>query len=199
MFHPHPVPKLHHPCDTDDCKCPITIRCISHLNKHPYEVQTDEYKCGPVAIINALLYLEKDPGAALRRSIITQCKTALLHSDGFKGTKPADIGRVIQKVIPSPRIKHFTGIRSAIGAFKNRAFSAYIVLYSGKYQDDKQFYHYNFTIKIKAGRSPLFLSQNDGSQKELEWALDTYITEHFSIEGNTPIEYPQVWAIKSLV
>jgi hypothetical protein len=192
MFRPHPPPKIHHPCGADDCMCPVTSRLISRAESRPYEVQMDKYKCGPVAVINALLYLEKDPGPALRRSIITQCKTAPVHEDGFKGTKPNDIHGVIQKVIPN--VKHFIGIHDAIAAFKNRSYTAYIVLYSGYRQNKKQYYHYTFTFKTKAGRSPIFLSQNDGSDKELEWTLNSFCEEHFSIEDNIPIVFPQIWA-----
>jgi hypothetical protein len=62
-----------------------------------FEMQTASYTCGPIAILNALHYEGRPTGPAVHRQIMVACNPKARHADdGFKGTKPADMDRVIR-------------------------------------------------------------------------------------------------------
>jgi hypothetical protein len=195
------IEKLHHPCQTWNCHCPLTFRRISPTTLRPYEVQIDKYKCGPIAIINALHYCARDAGPALRRSLLTTCQTVPEHSDGFKGTKPDRLDIAISHVLSSS-VRRFIGRSDCIRAIRNNKFKAYIILYSGFRKNKEQYFHYIFTYKSSinaassnSDNSPIFISQNDGSYFETRLHLADLIAEYFNVENTHPISYPQVWAI----
>ena len=165
------------------------------MNMKPYEVQLDSYSCGPVAIINALHYLNRDAGRALRRVIVTCCKTKAVHEDGFRGTKPDTMNITITNII-GKKVTHYTGISDCITALEHMRFNCYIVLYSYK-ENKKQYFHYIFTYKVhdSSSNTQKYYSQNDGSYREQITDLNSYIEGHLSLEGTHPIKYPQVWVI----
>jgi len=173
----------------------MTQQWISKINKKPYEVQIDNFKCGPVAIINAFHFKNINPGRSLRRLIITTCNTKEIHEDGFNGTKPDNLGEVLNRMFQD-KVHHFVGIRECIRSLRNSTFTGYIVLYSF-IKDKKQYYHYIFTYKLfnNIDNSITYYSQNDGSSIEIPWSLNKFITEHLSLEGAIPVHYPQIWAI----
>lgn len=189
-------PNKHHPCGASNCKCPVTHRLISRIRGHPYEVQTDNYKCGPVAIINGQHFLNRDAGRALRRVIITGCDSMPVHDDGFSGTKPNAMNNVITKVFSKDKIFHFKGCSECINGMERKDLNGYIVLYS-YIKNKKQYFHYTFTYKIYniSEQEYYYYSQNDGSDNETILSFKDYLDEHFKVEGSLPIEYPQVWAI----
>ena len=69
---------------------------------HVFETQTASYTCGPIAILNALRYEGGATGPAVHRQIMVACNPQLKHADdGFKGTKPTDMDRVIRHWWPA--------------------------------------------------------------------------------------------------
>jgi hypothetical protein len=69
---------------------------------HVFETQTASYTCGPIAILNALRYDGRPTGPAVHRQIMVACNPQQKHTDdGFKGTKPAYMDRVIRHLWPT--------------------------------------------------------------------------------------------------
>jgi hypothetical protein len=69
---------------------------------HVFETQTASYTCGPIAILNALRYEGRPTGPAVHRQIMVACNPQPKHADdGFKGTKPTDMDRVIHHWWPT--------------------------------------------------------------------------------------------------
>ena len=67
-----------------------------------FETQTASYTCGPIAILNALHYQGRPTGPAVHRQIMVGCNPKVRHADdGFKGTKPTDMDRVIRQWWPA--------------------------------------------------------------------------------------------------
>jgi len=195
MFKPHPAPKRVHLCDGVDCRCPVTIQWVSHIHNTPYEVQDDHFNCGPVAIINAFHFRNLSPGRSLRRLIVTGCNPKPRHYDGFKGTKPENIGIVLNRVF-GDKVRHFVGTRDCTSALHSESFKEFIVLYSFM-KNKAQYWHYIFTYKvfdIKENQY-IYYTQNDGTLIELKFSLSQFMDERMALEGSTPIQYPQMWAI----
>lgn len=189
MFRPNPSPILMHPCHTYGCKCPVTLLYTSDLCRNSvYEVQTDNYKCGPVAIINSLHLYNRSPGRSMRRYIISACNTQQTHTDGFHGTRPENMHKVIMNVWPTS--ERYTSVRDCVRAIRSPRRGVYIVLYS-YLKGEKQFYHYTVLHKGKDA----YVTVNDGSDRELKWTFHTFIDEHLVLEGTDPITYPQIWHI----
>jgi len=70
--------------------------------KHIFETQLASYTCGPIAILNALHREGLPTGPAVHRQIMVACNPKARHADdGFKGTKPADMDRVIRRWWPN--------------------------------------------------------------------------------------------------
>jgi hypothetical protein len=68
---------------------------------HVFETQTASYTCGPIAILNALRLEGRPTGPAVHRQIMVACNPKVRHADdGFKGTKPAVMDRVIRRWWP---------------------------------------------------------------------------------------------------
>ena len=73
--------------------------------QHVFETQTASYTCGPIAIINALRYEGRPTGPAVHRQIMVACNPQPKHADdGFKGTKPTDMDRVIRYWWPAASV-----------------------------------------------------------------------------------------------
>ena len=99
----------------------MTIRCQRHLGysmttcickqyevyqagDHIFESQNASYTCGPIAILNGLHFDHRPTGPAVHRQIMVACNPQVKHADdGFKGTKPADMDRVIRRFWPSAK------------------------------------------------------------------------------------------------
>jgi hypothetical protein len=83
-----------------------TMTCICKqyelytTGQHTFETQLASYTCGPIAILNALRLEGRPTGPAVHRQIMVACNPKPRHADGFKGTKPADIERVIRRWWP---------------------------------------------------------------------------------------------------
>ena len=191
MFKPHLSTNTHHPCGAFDCKCPTTLQIVSTTYKRPYEVQIDNYKCGPVSIINALYFVGREAGPALRRVIMNKCRTCPVHSDGFRGTRPDDMNNMIRLLWPE--CPKFVGIRDCKRALRSKDFQGYIILYSAFWRN-KQYYHYVFTFKSSENHN-IYITQNDGDRYELKWTLGCFVNDHLGIEGDTPIKFPQLWVV----
>jgi hypothetical protein len=176
-----------------DCRCPVTRvyqSNISGIGNGVYEVQTDNYKCGPVAIINSLHLCNKNVGRSMRRYIVSACNTQQVHSDGFHGTRPENMNKVIMNIWYGS--KRYEGIRDCIRAIKSSSHSKYIVLYS-YFANNLQYFHY--TVLFRPTKCKKFYTLNDGSDYEQKWTISTFVNEHLAIEGTVPIIYPQVWSI----
>ena len=67
-----------------------------------FETQTASYTCGPIAILNALRYEGRPTGPAVHRQIMVACNPQPKHADdGFKGTKPTEMDRVVRHWWPT--------------------------------------------------------------------------------------------------
>jgi len=199
MFRPHPAPKIHHPCGVADCECPVTKMYLSKiLPAYNFENQTDEYKCGPVAVINALTYCDRPAGKALRRSAIKSLGTQERHTDGSAGTKSEHMAALVKTLWP--RSQHFVGRAACISATRaETAAAAFIVLYSWKDSKNKQHYHYTFVYRSSNKDSNTFYSVNDGSDTEIANTLEVFKLIYFSIESTLPFRCPQIWVIATTV
>ena len=140
-----------------------------------FETQTASYTCGPIAIINALRYEGRPTGPAVHRQIMVACNPQVKHADdGFKGTKPTDMDRVIRHWWPA-------ATRAAIGSEACmkalRCGTAFILLY----QRTPRTQHYVFVHR-------------KGSTYQLENELDigsTIQTDMSAYMSNIPM----VWTI----
>lgn len=85
---------------SDLCICKQYERYPCGTGGHFFETQRSSYTCGPIAIINSLHFMKKPAGPAVHRQIMVGCRPKPKHADGFKGTKPADMDRVIRHFWP---------------------------------------------------------------------------------------------------
>ena len=139
---------------------------------HTFETQRSAYTCGPIAIINALRFEGRPTGPAVHRQIMVACGPKPKHADGFKGTKPADIDRVIRFWWPNVTAVHGAACLSALRRGKTA-----ILLY----QRTPRIQHYIFVHR-------------DGATYRLENELDTgsTIVSDMSAYMN---KLPMVWII----
>ena len=100
----------------------MTTPCICkqfelyNTGEHTFETQCGTYNCGPIAILNALHFEKRPAGPAVHRQIKVGCRPKARHADGFKGTKPDDIDRVIRWFWPAAT-RH-TGAVACLAALK---------------------------------------------------------------------------------
>jgi hypothetical protein len=107
--------------------CPHTIcECAkTHTTRRAhgilYEIQDDLFRCGPVAILNALRAAGRYSGRAQRRQVALLCNARLKHADGFCGTRPPEMDAAITHFWPDS--KHFVGAEACkaamLGAERN--------------------------------------------------------------------------------
>ena len=125
------------------------MTCICHgyelyrWKKHTFEAQTVSFTCGPIAIINALRFARKPVGPAVHRQIMVGCNPKFIHADGFKGTKPNDMERMIRRFWPTA--ERSTGLEACQRALALH--TACILLY----QRTPLLQHYIFVHSDKAG------------------------------------------------
>jgi len=132
---------------------------------HTFESQSAAYTCGPIAIINALHYEGKPTGPAVHRQIMVACRPKPKHADGFKGTKPADMDRVIRSWWPAATSVH--GSIDCLKAIKRS--KAAILLY----QRTPRNQHYIF---IHRDAATYHLENEGDSVSVTETEMDDYMT-----------------------
>lgn len=187
--------KVYHPCKTLDCVCPFSKINISKNTGTFYEVQLDSYKCGPIALFNAFHYFGRELGPALRRTLMSSCGTKPLHQNGFRGTIPEKMDKVISLYF-SKNLRYFTGVEKCTRAISNKQYTAFIILFAGITSKGERFYHYIFAYK----KENIIISQNDGDIREISEKTSEFIKTHFSIYENEQNDntyvYPQVWVLE---
>ena len=142
---------------------------------HVFETQTASYTCGPIAILNALRYEGRPTGPAVHRQIMVACNPQVKHADdGFKGTKPTDMDRVIRHWWPAA-VPAAVGPEACQKALKRG--TKFILLY----QRTPHTQHYVFVHR----KGPLYQIENEaetGSSTETD--MSAYMKK-----------VPMVWTI----
>lgn len=142
--------------------------------QHVFETQTASYTCGPIAILNALRYEGRPTGPAVHRQIMVACNPQPTHADGFKGTKPTDMDRVLRHVWPAAA-PTAVGSDACIKALR-RSKSAILL-----YQRTPQIQHYVFVHR-------------KGSAYQVENESDTGSISETDMHAYMKNE-PMVWTI----
>ncbi len=158
-----------------------------------FEAQDDDFRCGPVSIINALRYAGYTVGPATRRSICVTCDASPKHEDdGFKGTKPPALHTMIRKFWPHASVAD--GRDACKALLSNDRYTAYILLYATRRGDSAHsgyFYHYVFLYKDRG----VFRVQNDAGAKEHNLPADFGAHLIEKIYPRTDFRLPMVWAL----
>jgi hypothetical protein len=160
-----------------------------------WEVQEEDYTCGPVAIINALHHFGRCVGTATRRSIIQRLNTMPKHMDGFRGTRPDDFNVGLKRYFSDggeKRICRYIGGEDCRRILDNKNCKAFIILFAWMNSRGDYAYHYIFGWRDK---NNYIITLNDGRDSEVisivEWAKSAYCFEMMDKQG---FVYPQMWA-----
>ncbi len=181
--------------DKDDkmlCDCADQITLYDGSDDRVYESQTDGFRCGPVAIRNALRWASRPAGPASNRHICQTCGAQPTRANGFGGTMPANMTAAIQRVWPAIR-KVAVGAAATKEALLSPGASAFILLYTGRKTNGRRFYHYVFVWRDR-GR---FFAQNEMEREEYvvrASQLDTEYLEEYTHE-KSGVQMPQVWVM----
>ena len=157
------------------------MTCICHgyelykWKKHTFETQTVSFTCGPIAILNALRFHKRPTGPAVHRQIMVGCHPKIIHEDGFKGTKPDDLERMLW-----PSVQRFTGAEACQKALASN--TACILLY----QRTPRLQHYIFVHRDASGYH-LENESDEGSVRVTD--MLPYLTSNKSV--------PIVWTCPS--
>jgi len=106
-----------------------TMTCICKqyelytAGQYTFETQLSSYTCGPIAVLNALRLEGRPTGPAVHRQIMVACNPKPRHADGFKGTKPADMDRVIRRWWPNAT--RVSGTEACLAALRGPAILLY--------------------------------------------------------------------------
>ena len=175
------------------CNCIQSTTLYRATNRRLFEAQDDDFRCGPVSIINALRYAGYAVGPATRRAICVACNASAKHADdGFKGTKPPALQTAIHKFWP--RAAHADGRDACSVLLEDACYSAYILLYAtyrGESAHSGYFYHYVFMYKNRG----VFRVQNDTGAKEHVVPIECGIFLKEKIYPRTDFRLPMVWAL----
>jgi len=173
------------------CDCMQQFTKYVGADDRTYESQTDSYRCGPVAVRNALRWLGRQPGAATVRRICAACGALPKHSDGFGGTRPEKLATTLAAVWP-------TGTRHAVGRGEVKQmmldprYKAFIVLYSGlRYGTRVRYYHYVFAWRDRTQ----FHVQNEIDGDEFTVRASQLDAEYLDECVRCDVPFPQCWAL----
>ena len=143
--------------------------------EHTFEAQSGTYNCGPIAILNALHFEKRPTGPAIHRQIAVGCRPKARHADGFKGTKPEDMDRIVRLFWTKPT-RH-TGAAACLAALKKG--SPAILLF----QRSPRLQHY---ICVHYDGTHFHLENEADNETVLETDMSAYM-----------IKTPVVWLCKS--
>lgn len=176
-------------CPHTQCEC-----AKSHLYKHrgqAYETQDDDFRCGPVAILNALRASGRYSGRAQRRQIAVACNARMKHADdGFCGTKPPTMSAVVARLWPAHN--HYVGSSACLGALEGAHKGARgIFLFRRPYTDSgkvKHYYHYVYAHREAGG-----WEFENSVETRRDWWKD--VTE--CVYPRTLFVLPQLWILRA--
>lgn len=173
------------------CDCRDQVALYEASDGRNYESQTDGFRCGPVAIRNALRRVDRPVGPATTRRICQICQAQPTRTNGFGGTMPAGMTAAIRRVWPTvgdPVI----GAAAVKETLLSPDASNFILLYTGRKATGRRYYHYVFVWRDR-GR---FFAQNEMEREEYvvrTSQLDVEYLEEYTHSSGVPM--PQVWII----
>lgn len=148
--------------------------------------QTDDYSCGPVAVINALLISNKHAGRAVQRQVAYLCDAKYEHKDGFCGTRPENIERAIQKFWTP---QHHVGSERCSLYFQHSSPGSFaIFLYAKLLKDGERFYHYAMVHRTEIGW------RFENVPRDRYFVLNTYLDD-CTYPGIDHVVFPQIWSL----
>ena len=175
------------------CDCGQQFKLYRGSDNREYESQTDTYRCGPVAVRNALRFLGRQPGRATMRRICTICDARPKQPDGFGGTYPDRLMAALTAVLPAA-IHHTVGAAAVKQMMLDPKYKAFIVLYSGLKAGTRtqvRYYHYVFVWR---DRSQYFV-QNEMEGEEFIVRASQLDSEYLEECVRCDIQFPQCWAL----
>lgn len=147
--------------------------------------QTDDYSCGPVAVVNALLIANKHAGRAVQRQVAYLCDAKYEHEDGFCGTRPEHIQRAIGKFWTP---EHHVGSAKCRLYFQHAPRDSFaIFLYAKPLKCGERFYHYVMAHCTKRGW------KFENAPRDRHFALETYLDD--CVYPGTTVVFPQIWSL----
>ena len=153
-----------------------------------YEKQSTTFNCGATAIINARIHDKHYVSKLQRRTINNICNARKPHRDGFNGTKPHNLAKVIKRYWPCH--KHVKGCYRVSRALSSNTYNKYIMLFAFRSIKNKIYYHYAFIYKLNDEYH--FQNCNDWPTIHHWGIYRQYITIRKRYCGHT---IPQLWCL----
>lgn len=175
------------------CDCGDRFALYKGSDNRTYESQTDEYRCGPVAIRNALRFVGAVPGPATRRRVCAVCCAVPRHPCGFGGTLPSAMTGALRLVFRA-EVAPAVGASACRSTLLTPEYMAFIVLYSDvKAATRKRYYHYVFMVR----RRGYFYAQNEMDKEEYKVPVRSLEAEYLQEVLHCGVQFPQVWTLPS--